>query len=137
MPSADHAEALPCLNPDPTLPCHFPEALAWSSIVPGARSPAEQPEGLKGLWWADGRFFFFAVCKEPPYKVEESGYAGFIMLIEVYFKNKVRDWMGGGWKVPVTMGRAGQCAKEMGLGASTCQPSSEAEARIMIPAHTV
>lgn len=29
------------------------------------------------------------VCKEPPYKVEESGYAGFIMPIEVYFKNKV------------------------------------------------
>ncbi|KAH1174699.1 hypothetical protein KIL84_008690, partial [Mauremys mutica] len=27
-------------------------------------------------------------CKEPPYKVEESGYAGFIMPIEVYFKNK-------------------------------------------------
>uniref|UniRef100_A0A8C5RRZ6 MLLT1 super elongation complex subunit n=1 Tax=Laticauda laticaudata TaxID=8630 RepID=A0A8C5RRZ6_LATLA len=30
------------------------------------------------------------VCKEPPYKVEESGYAGFIMPIEVYFKNKYR-----------------------------------------------
>lgn len=29
------------------------------------------------------------VCKEPPYKVEESGYAGFLMPIEVYFKNKV------------------------------------------------
>ncbi|KAE8631910.1 hypothetical protein XENTR_v10001355 [Xenopus tropicalis] len=28
------------------------------------------------------------VCKEPPYKVEESGYAGFILPIEVYFKNK-------------------------------------------------
>ncbi|XP_032903071.1 protein ENL isoform X1 [Amblyraja radiata] len=28
------------------------------------------------------------VCKEPPYKVEESGYAGFIMPIDVYFKNK-------------------------------------------------
>uniref|UniRef100_A0A8V1AH47 MLLT1 super elongation complex subunit n=1 Tax=Gallus gallus TaxID=9031 RepID=A0A8V1AH47_CHICK len=28
------------------------------------------------------------VCKEPPYKVEESGYAGFIMPIEVYFRNK-------------------------------------------------
>uniref|UniRef100_A0A6I8NA15 YEATS domain-containing protein n=1 Tax=Ornithorhynchus anatinus TaxID=9258 RepID=A0A6I8NA15_ORNAN len=28
------------------------------------------------------------VCKEPPYRVEESGYAGFIMPIEVYFKNK-------------------------------------------------
>ncbi|XP_073400347.1 protein ENL isoform X1 [Dendrobates tinctorius] len=27
-------------------------------------------------------------CKEPPYKVEESGYAGFILPIEVYFKNK-------------------------------------------------
>ncbi|KFV63195.1 Protein ENL, partial [Dryobates pubescens] len=27
-------------------------------------------------------------CKEPPYKVEESGYAGFIMPIEVHFKNK-------------------------------------------------
>lgn len=26
--------------------------------------------------------------------MEESGYAGFIMLIEVYFKNKVRDWVG-------------------------------------------
>lgn len=35
------------------------------------------------------------MCKEPPYKVEESGYAGFIMLIEVYFKNKVRDWVSG------------------------------------------
>ncbi|XP_044161984.1 protein ENL isoform X2 [Bufo gargarizans] len=28
------------------------------------------------------------ICKEPPYKVEESGYAGFILPIEVYFKNK-------------------------------------------------
>ncbi|XP_035280669.1 protein AF-9 isoform X4 [Anguilla anguilla] len=31
------------------------------------------------------------VCKDPPYKVEESGYAGFILPIEVYFKNKQRD----------------------------------------------
>lgn len=37
-------------------------------------------------------FPFFLVCKEPPYKVEESGYAGFIMPIEVYFKNKVGSW---------------------------------------------
>nr|XP_033812474.1 protein ENL isoform X5 [Geotrypetes seraphini] len=29
-----------------------------------------------------------SACKEPPYKVEESGYAGFIMPIEVHFKNK-------------------------------------------------
>lgn len=35
------------------------------------------------------RFPFLAVCKEPPYKVEESGYAGFIMPIEVHFRNKV------------------------------------------------
>lgn len=35
-------------------------------------------------------FLLFAVCKEPQYKVEESGYAGFLMPIEVYFKNKVR-----------------------------------------------
>lgn len=28
------------------------------------------------------------VCKEPPYKVEESGYAGFLMPIEVHFRNK-------------------------------------------------
>lgn len=33
--------------------------------------------------------FFVSVCKDPPYKVEESGYAGFILPIEVYFKNKV------------------------------------------------
>lgn len=32
-----------------------------------------------------------SVCKEPPYKVEESGYAGFIMPIEVHFKNKVES----------------------------------------------
>lgn len=32
---------------------------------------------------------FILVCKDPPYKVEESGYAGFILPIEVYFKNKV------------------------------------------------
>lgn len=34
-------------------------------------------------------FLFVSVCKDPPYKVEESGYAGFILPIEVYFKNKV------------------------------------------------
>ncbi|XP_035004117.1 protein AF-9 isoform X1 [Hippoglossus stenolepis] len=28
------------------------------------------------------------VCKDPPYKLEESGYAGFILPIEVYFRNK-------------------------------------------------
>ncbi|TNN41844.1 Protein AF-9 [Liparis tanakae] len=28
------------------------------------------------------------LCKDPPYKLEESGYAGFILPIEVYFKNK-------------------------------------------------
>uniref|UniRef100_A0A8C3NWE2 YEATS domain-containing protein n=1 Tax=Cyanoderma ruficeps TaxID=181631 RepID=A0A8C3NWE2_9PASS len=33
------------------------------------------------------------VCKDPPYKVEESGYAGFILPIEVYFKNKVWNLM--------------------------------------------
>lgn len=38
-------------------------------------------------WWVS--VCLSAVCKEPPYKVEESGYAGFIMPIEVYFKNKV------------------------------------------------
>ncbi|XP_068090514.1 protein AF-9 isoform X4 [Hyperolius riggenbachi] len=32
--------------------------------------------------------FYLGVCKDPPYKVEESGYAGFILPIEVYFKNK-------------------------------------------------
>ncbi|KAI1239943.1 hypothetical protein IHE44_0011382 [Lamprotornis superbus] len=32
--------------------------------------------------------FGLPVCKDPPYKVEESGYAGFILPIEVYFKNK-------------------------------------------------
>uniref|UniRef100_A0A4W5P499 MLLT3 super elongation complex subunit n=1 Tax=Hucho hucho TaxID=62062 RepID=A0A4W5P499_9TELE len=31
---------------------------------------------------------FVSVCKDPPYKVEESGYAGFILPIEVYFRNK-------------------------------------------------
>ncbi|KAG7235465.1 hypothetical protein INR49_002696 [Caranx melampygus] len=33
-------------------------------------------------------FSFKPLCKDPPYKVEESGYAGFILPIEVYFKNK-------------------------------------------------
>ncbi|XP_046905295.1 protein AF-9 isoform X2 [Hypomesus transpacificus] len=32
--------------------------------------------------------FTTRVCKDPPYKVEESGYAGFILPIEVYFRNK-------------------------------------------------
>ena len=30
---------------------------------------------------------FAAIC-EPPYKVNESGYAGFILPIEIHFKNK-------------------------------------------------
>lgn len=43
------------------------------------------------LLFSSHLFFLFnvAVCKDPPYKVEESGYAGFILPIEVYFKNKV------------------------------------------------
>lgn len=38
-------------------------------------------------------FLSLAVCKDPPYKVEESGYAGFILPIEVYFKNKVPSFV--------------------------------------------
>lgn len=38
-------------------------------------------------------FIVISVCKDPPYKVEESGYAGFILPIEVYFKNKVSSTM--------------------------------------------
>lgn len=51
---------------------------------------------MRGAWpLREGAVTLFllllcAVCKEPPYKVEESGYAGFLMPIEVYFKNKVR-----------------------------------------------
>ena len=29
-----------------------------------------------------------SVILEPPYEVSESGYAGFVLAIEVYFKNK-------------------------------------------------
>ncbi|KAG2466446.1 AF9 protein, partial [Polypterus senegalus] len=36
-----------------------------------------------------------AFCKDPPYKVEESGYAGFILPIEVYFRNKELSKCGG------------------------------------------
>lgn len=44
-----------------------------------------------GLLFSSHLFSLFnvSVCKDPPYKVEESGYAGFILPIEVYFKNKV------------------------------------------------
>lgn len=57
------------------------------------------------------------MCKEPPYKVEESGYAGFIMLIEVYFKNKVRASVSGK-EAPVTLAGARLCEAgvEVGLG---------------------
>lgn len=53
-----------------------------------------EPAFLFVVLKVDGLFlivnvFFFSVCKDPPYKVEESGYAGFILPIEVYFKNKV------------------------------------------------
>ncbi|KAI8480284.1 Myeloid lymphoid or mixed-lineage leukemia (trithorax, ) [Branchiostoma belcheri] len=33
-------------------------------------------------------YSFFLSVKEPPYEVSESGYAGFLLPIEVYFKNK-------------------------------------------------
>lgn len=67
------------------------------SLEPGLlQSSLRTWRGSGGLM--EDFFTLFAVCKEPPYKVEESGYAGFIMLIEVYFKNKVRDWVGGGGK---------------------------------------
>lgn len=67
--------------------------------------------------------------------MEESGYAGFIMLIEVYFRNKVRDCVGVGehqrpWG---GTGQIGREALEVGLEALACQSSSEAEARIMVP----
>ena len=32
--------------------------------------------------------FFLVVIKDPPYEISESGYAGFLMHIDVYFKNK-------------------------------------------------
>uniref|UniRef100_A0A6I8NZN2 MLLT3 super elongation complex subunit n=1 Tax=Ornithorhynchus anatinus TaxID=9258 RepID=A0A6I8NZN2_ORNAN len=41
------------------------------------------------------------VCKDPPYKVEESGYAGFILPIEVYFKNKREKWRHQALSLPI------------------------------------
>lgn len=32
--------------------------------------------------------FYFAVFKEPPYCLKESGYAGFVLPIDIYFKNR-------------------------------------------------
>lgn len=45
------------------------------------------------VFFVEYSFFSVLVCKDPPYKVEESGYAGFILPIEVYFKNKVWNLM--------------------------------------------
>ncbi|CAB1351727.1 unnamed protein product, partial [Coregonus sp. 'balchen'] len=42
---------------------------------------------LEPSLWGKGKCIV-TVCKDPPYKVEESGYAGFILPIEVYFRNK-------------------------------------------------
>lgn len=33
-------------------------------------------------------FFFISVVSVPPYHVAESGYAGFLLPIDIYFKNK-------------------------------------------------
>ena len=38
--------------------------------------------------WLTFIFIFIAVCKEPPYEVSESGYAGFEFPIDIYFKSK-------------------------------------------------
>ena len=32
--------------------------------------------------------FVITVCKEPPYKVSETGYGSFNLPVEVYFRNK-------------------------------------------------
>ncbi len=32
--------------------------------------------------------YYFSVVKEPPFEVAESGYAGFVFPIEIYFKSK-------------------------------------------------
>lgn len=49
---------------------------------------------LNVLLWSYQISCFISVCKDPPYKIEESGYAGFILPIEVYFKNKVSLLLG-------------------------------------------
>lgn len=123
---ADHAEALPCLLPDPALPCHFPEALAWSSSVPGARSPAEQPKDLEGQWWADGRFFY-SLCSVQGAPLQSGG-IGLCRLHHAHRSvlQKQGERLGGwGWKVSVTMGGAGQCVKEMGLGQAPVSPAQK------------
>lgn len=33
-------------------------------------------------------FFYLTVFKEPPYSLKESGYAGFVLPIDIYFKNR-------------------------------------------------
>ena len=35
--------------------------------------------------------YFFSVCKEPPYKLSESGYGSFTLPIEVFFKTNAKE----------------------------------------------
>ncbi|XP_026014877.1 protein AF-9-like [Astatotilapia calliptera] len=46
---------------------------------------SQQPNQMAA---AHSALLCISLCKDPPYKVEESGYAGFILPIEVYFRNK-------------------------------------------------
>jgi hypothetical protein len=92
---ADHLSPTPALIPRNTT---LPGELSLSELPPPEKPLGLGGVGMAGCCWLglwtgrkliDG-FPFFSVCKEPPYKVEESGYAGFIMPIEVHFRNKVR-----------------------------------------------
>ena len=82
---------LPQRSPTPAPRGHLsPAPLLLSLLTPLTWNGAWGfPRWGAGLLELTAVFPFFSVCKEPPYKVEESGYAGFIMPIEVYFKNKV------------------------------------------------
>uniref|UniRef100_A0A8C3GJP0 MLLT3 super elongation complex subunit n=1 Tax=Cairina moschata TaxID=8855 RepID=A0A8C3GJP0_CAIMO len=71
-----------------SLEMHVPSSAClelWSPAPARRKSRVSSPQCVcfvvTGIPWP-------TVCKDPPYKVEESGYAGFILPIEVYFKNK-------------------------------------------------
>ncbi|KAL4828578.1 hypothetical protein H8958_014108 [Nasalis larvatus] len=80
--------ALCSASPGPSAFWHQWLSLPYGAPIADSEPSPPHPAPCPACPRPTSAFQKLAVCKEPPYKVEESGYAGFIMPIEVHFKNK-------------------------------------------------
>ena len=67
--------------------CHILLKRSFSICIPVSRIPQEVIKNIQEFCWNN----FYVACANFPFKIHESGWGEFEMMIRIYFKEDVRE----------------------------------------------